>query len=229
MITVEFYVADLNLRSFFDHKVDTDRCRGNLVYFGADGSELAPVLPQEVLQHNLSFFHLGWIVLAFLRKPDFFLFKAVEYVALRNGAQARVLDLTDCRLLRDVDVNDDALRSVLPFKAKVVVVAGIPERVEVSLKSLRIVDIASAGEYACPYGLRRNAAVPVDQHLLDERLLRKQVEGWNDESNWQKNQTKRAKQVESATADGPVRCLLANKNKKPLYYRYEIVEEFTII
>lgn len=33
----------------------------------------------------------------------------------------------------------------------------------------------------------------------------------------------------SAEANGPGRCVLANNDKKPLYQKYEFVEEFTII
>ena len=147
------------------------------MHFSTGRGELAAVLAEQAFQRNLSLLHLGWVVLTLLGKPDLFLFEAIKYIALRNRAQARVLDLTDRGFLSDVNVNDHALGGVLPFEAKVVVVARVPERVEVPLHRLGIVYVPCSGEDSRPYGLGRNAAVPMNQHILDERLLRKKAKG----------------------------------------------------
>ena len=84
LVAIEADFADFDLGSFLDDEVDADRGRWNPAYFSADGCELAPMLRQKILQHHLSFLQVGWIVLALLRKLDFFLLEALEYIALRN-------------------------------------------------------------------------------------------------------------------------------------------------
>ena len=81
---------------------------------------------------------LGRIVLTLLREPDLLFFEAVENVAIRDRIQSDVLNLPNCRLFGDVNMNDHALLRVFPFKADVVEVPGIPKRVEIALQRLRI-------------------------------------------------------------------------------------------
>ena len=176
LVAVEADLADFDLRTFFDNEVDADRSRRNPAHFGADGSELPPMLTEQALQHHLRLLHLRGIILTLLRKPDFLFLETIKHVALRNRIQAGVLNLADGRLLSYVDVNDYALRSFLPLEAKIVVVAGIPERIEVSLNSLRIVDIAWTGENPRLYRFCRNAAVSPYPNVFDERLLGMQMQ-----------------------------------------------------
>ena len=98
------------------------------------------------------------IVLALNRDADLFLLETVEHVGLRNGIQPLVVDLADRGLFRHVDVQDDALGSVLALDAHILEVAGVPQRVEVALHGQRVVGIVDVAEHAgqnCFLGDRR--------------------------------------------------------------------------
>ena len=75
---------------------------------------------------------------------------------------------------------------LLPFKADVFEIAGIPQGVEVALKAGGVVDIAGVGENPRLHGIGRNAPVAVDHDFSDQILLRPSSRTKKDEKTEQK-------------------------------------------
>ena len=143
----------------------------NRADFGADGGELAPVLGEQLFEDNFGLLDLRGIVLVLNREPDFALLEAVEHVAGGNRIQAGVVDLTDGGPLFEVNVKDPAFGGLFALKTDVLVVAGVPEGVEVAFDGGGVVDVADLAEDASPDRVRRDAAVAVGNDADDEVLL----------------------------------------------------------
>jgi hypothetical protein len=69
----------------------------------------------------------------------------------------------------------------------------------------------------------------MDLYVLNQALLAKQTEGGKYREYQQKKGSETVRQAKSAAACGPSRGFMVLKNRKPLYHKYECVEEFSII
>ncbi len=171
LVVLELDAAHLHLGAFLNHEGDGNGSRRNLPNLGADGGELAAVLGQQVLDHNLGALDAGWIVLAFLGKRDLAFLESVQHVGLRNRVQAEVLDLADGRLFLDVNVDDPALGCLLALEADVFEIAGVPQGVEAALDHRGVVNLAAVDEHTGFNGLCGNPALAVSNDVDDEVLL----------------------------------------------------------
>jgi hypothetical protein len=110
------------------------------------------------------------------RKCDFVLLESVEDVALRDRIDSQVIDLPHSRLLFNVNMQDPAFGCGLALEANVFEIAGIPQRIEVSLYCSLVVDIPRTREDVCADGFCGNATVSVDLNSAHDirLLLRKQ-------------------------------------------------------
>ena len=84
-----------------------------------------------------------------------------------DGVEAGVVDGADGGLLAHVDHELNALGLVDALDADVVEVAGVPERVEVSLDGGGVIDVAGLEIGAGEHGLLGDAAVADDLRLAE--------------------------------------------------------------
>jgi hypothetical protein len=68
-------------------------------------------------------------------------------------------------------VENPSLGGLLSFKTNIFEVAGIPQRVEVTLDRSLIVDISGVGEDSCFDRFSRNAAITVNSYVGNYILL----------------------------------------------------------
>ena len=134
LVPLELDLADLDLRSFFDHEGDTDGGRRDLTHFGFDRGELASVLGKQILDGNFRFLYACGVILTLNDEADLVLLEAVEHVAIGDRTQAKVVDFPDRLLFLHLDDDPPALRSLLTQELYVLEVAGIPEGIEVAFE-----------------------------------------------------------------------------------------------
>ncbi len=72
LIAGENNLADFDLRALLDHEGEAQGSGRNGPNLGADGGELTAVLGEQLLDHHLSAFDLGGVVLAFDRKAPLY-------------------------------------------------------------------------------------------------------------------------------------------------------------
>src|SRR5581483_3323955 len=172
LVALEFDSTDFDLGAFFDDEGDAHGGRRYGANFGADGSELPPVLGKKAFDRHLGFLHLGGIVLAFNCEADFLFLEAIEHIALGYRTQTYVTDFPYGWALFDVNVDDPALGSLLPFEADVFEVPSVPQRVEVAFEGGRVVNVTGLGKDTSLNGVHGNTAVAVNPDINNDFLLR---------------------------------------------------------
>jgi hypothetical protein len=158
LIAAECDLAYFDRRAFLDLEDQLHRRRRNVLHFGADRRKLVPVLGQHLFQNIDRVRDARRIVLALFRQAHFLFLEAVHHVRLRHRVQAVVFDLPNRRFLTHVDVEYHALRRVFLLNANIFEVAGVPQRVEITLHGQRIVRLADLAEHPRLHCVLRDAA-----------------------------------------------------------------------
>ncbi len=174
--------AYLDFGTLFHYERQRNRGGRNGTDFRGNGCELVAVRGQQFLNDNFSALYFGRIVLTLLGKSDLSFLELIEDVALRDGAQAYILDFADGWLFLDVDMDDPALGGGLALNSQIVKIASVPERVKVAFQGGLVVNVTGLGEHAGADGLSRNSAIALDLDGLDHALLRHAGAGKEKES-----------------------------------------------
>ncbi len=161
-------VAHFNCRAFLDIEGDRDRSGRDGLDIRRDGRELVPMLAQQCLQDCDRPRDPGRVVLALHTEPDLLLLKPVKHIRLRDGVETLVIDLADGGLFTYEDVENFALGGVFLFNADVFEVAGVPERVEVTLHGCGVVIVPDVRIEAGEDRFLGDAAVADDPDLRDD-------------------------------------------------------------
>jgi hypothetical protein len=159
LVAVELDLSDFDLGAFFDHERDAHRSGGNISYFCANGCKLAAVFGEQLLDGIFGFLDTRRIVLAFDHQPNLLLLESVENIAVGNSAQADVVDLTDRRLLLDLNDEPPAFGRLFAQKLDVLEISRVPQRIEVAFQRSLIVNIAGLGEDAGEDSVFGDAAI----------------------------------------------------------------------
>src|ERR1700683_2215230 len=172
LIAFELNFADLDLGPFLDHKCDTDRSGRNLAHFGADRSEEASMLREQILDRDFRLLDARGIVLAFDHQADFILLEAVQHITVGNRVEANVVDFADGWLFLPLDDDSPSFGSLFAKELDVFEVARIPQRIEIAFQRSGIVDVSRLGEDARPDGVGGNAPVAGWNNLRNHVRLR---------------------------------------------------------
>src|SRR5581483_5274718 len=134
------------LWAFVDSEGDVDAARRHLPNLGSDGGVLVTTLCFVFLQHVLGALHFTGIVLRFRAQSDFAIFKTVENLGLTDRFVAGVVDGMNRTAFNNVERQKDAaLWTGFFCYANIVKAACIPQRNEVAVNRLFVVNIALFG------------------------------------------------------------------------------------
>ena len=167
---------DFDFRSFIHLKDEHDGvARCNALVFGRDLGELMPVLPEQLLQHDLSLLDPRGIELALHGEPHLAILVALENVGLGYRVNAVITDAADHRPLLDVE-NDDlaprVLRAVLDAQLDVFEELGVPQGLKIAPQRLFTVGIADAAENSGFQCVAADPAIADKVDPLDRDRLR---------------------------------------------------------
>ena len=169
LIPLDIDFADLHLGSFIHVERDFERGWGNLADFRLNGGVLPPALRQIFLEHDGGALDLVRIVLRLGDQTDFALLEAVEHFRYADGLHAlAVVDGADDATLGQHPAHDHAGFPRLGLYADIVESAGVPERHEIAVQRVLVIDVA----FPCVGRLRtqsveRNAPRAAELDVLD--------------------------------------------------------------
>src|ERR1700692_3142377 len=133
LIALKLYLSYFDLGTLFYYKLQAGCGGWNLPNFGADRGKLPAVFRQQPFDGHFRFFDLRRVVLTLNRQSHFCFFEAIQNIAGGNRTQADVIDLADGRLFFPLNDQPPPLWSLFPTKLDVLEVAGIPQRIEITL------------------------------------------------------------------------------------------------
>ena len=151
-------LADLHLRTFVNLENDFERRRRYLADLGLHRGELTPALRQIFLDHHGGVLHLIRIVLRLDRQTDLAFLEPVQDFRNRERLVAFVIDRAHHAALHHDEAQDHAaIGARFGLQANIVEAAAIPQRHEVAMHIVFVVDIALFSADQGAHGILRNA------------------------------------------------------------------------
>ena len=171
VVALEGDLPDFDFWTFPDHECHAYRGRRYGPHLGPNGGELPSMLRQKFFDGDFSLLYLRGIVLALRRQPYFSIFEPIKHVALGDGTESDVLNLTDGWTFFYINMKNPTLGGLFTLDADVLEIAGIPMGIKVALDSGLVVDITRAGEDASTNCFGRDAAIASNVNVRDDILL----------------------------------------------------------